>query len=333
MFLKRNISRENCAIFISSSSVEDIIIEKFHLCTWLFSDTDDEVLEIGILFKFTGVKTVFELSIPKYQDSPKTQDLYPILKESSNAKFIFNDAVKKIENLDKGDQKDGVVITFQEAGEICFLPCKPNWGKDTQLLSLGINIPEKEQQNLSGKSCYVRFCIKHTKIARIKNSISKRFVFYDMRVNEPRNSPEKVDVDHLCQIKSCYCLHILPSNYEMQLLDRQNVKSIRMLEVDGFQEYIKTNQLLNHKIHRDELLVVFNKIKRVDKCDFSTPISFFSIFEHEYLGVSQIGVAITLNLICNILCLQLPRYGVIFSIVFALVLVLFLGFCFYRSRK
>lgn len=133
-------------------------------------------------------------------------------------------------------------------------------------------------------------------IAETISSITKRTYVYDIKVNEARNIPDDVfnykqEQDlKLLKIQNTFCLHCVPSDYELGFSDSAKLKNVRKLEMDAFCHYLP---LLIRM--RGGYNIVFLKEKNVNGN------SFFTTFSKEYIGNKQLLIALVTNLICNLL--------------------------------
>ena len=94
----------------------------------------------------------------------------------------------------------------------------------------------------------------------------------------------------LLKIQSTFCLHCVPSDYELGFSDSAKLKNVRKLEMDAFCHYLP---LL--KGMRGGYNIVFLKEKN------ENGNSFFTTFSKEYIGNKQLLIALVTNLICNLL--------------------------------
>lgn len=70
----------------------------------------------------------------------------------------------------------------------------------------------------------------------------------------PENSKLDLRTHSLCTINSCFYFNILPNSYDLTFFDATALKNIRTLEDEPFKKYI-----LDKRVKKDELVVVFNK--------------------------------------------------------------------------
>jgi hypothetical protein len=291
--------------FIYSS--KEVFIEKLHICTWEFPG-NSSLLEVGCEISNKSIdnsnnEIELRIYIPFLNKNTDVVDLYDKLKDSRNSKFIFNDNVKTIENLDGGNNLTGVIHHFTERQPLCILPINTNVynNDENYLLRIKVTLPDLSKFD-NKPNPYFRFYIKPdtNSITTKKTGIGKSTIIYDIKINEKRNIPDNLLKEiysnstlKLCEIKTCFCIHILPNNYNPTVLEINSLKSIRSLEIESFKRYLS-----DKRIKENELIVIFYK-----KLTYNTTnsYSFFSIFEKERIGAAQFALAIFINLICGLL--------------------------------
>ena len=143
------------------------------------------------------------------------------------------------------------------------------------------------------------FVLKHSGIA-------KTSYLYDMKINEMRNLPNQINQylnngKYICKtISSCFCMHVVPSDYHVSYTDSNKLKNIRILESEAFNRYLP-----QIKSSDNEYLILFQKDKRehdqTKKSIVSDSYSFFTEFEKERIGNEQIIISIGVNLFCSLL--------------------------------
>ena len=112
------------AYFILKHNQDEVIIEKFHLCSWEYKD-ESASIEFGAeldLQSFSGSTLELKIYIPWLPESISREDLYKRLRDSANSKFIFNDIIDGTDSLDGGDNNKGVIHRFKGRGPLCILP-------------------------------------------------------------------------------------------------------------------------------------------------------------------------------------------------------------------
>jgi hypothetical protein len=289
--------------FIYSSGEKSLKIERFHICTWEFSDSSF-LVEFGAEIDFESIngKEAVEVSlfVPWLNKNCIVEDFYEKLSESSNSRFIFNDAIVNTVHLDDGQGVSGVIHNFLERGVLCVLPIVLNNDLDQQKVKISIDLQLYNRITLDQKgkrpNIYFRFCItpNDTRIHEIKKGITKSTILYDIRINQRRNIPAVLMAEilrnHLCEISTCFCFNIIPNTHDLSFFDSSTLQNVRTLEFDSFSLYLG-NKVLTEK----DLLVVFNKDKRRDS------YAFFSIYSKEHIGIDQLSIALIINLVAGIL--------------------------------
>lgn len=111
--------------FIYTSQDENLIIERFHICTWEFSD-GSTLVEFGAEITANSIENKNSLElilfVPWLNTNAKVEDFYSKLKEASNSRFIFNDSILTTDSLDGGQNLNGVIHKFSERSKLCILP-------------------------------------------------------------------------------------------------------------------------------------------------------------------------------------------------------------------
>ena len=291
--------------FFIFTDKEPIVIERFHICTWEFKDSKP-LIEFGAEISKDSIKDkdslCLSIYIPWLTDECKISDLYTNLKERENARFIFNDSIKSDVPLDSSTDDVGVIHKFQNKESLCILPI--TYQKDNCIISINISLNRYNDFNGEKSNIYFRFLIKPIeKIPMIKKGIGKSTIIYDIKVNERRNissNEEKNLRDKaFCKIKNCFLFNIIPNEYNVVFFENKSLKNIRALEYESFKKY-----LLDSRVKKDELIVVFNKKDSVEQ---SPSYSFFTIYSRERIGTGQFAIAILINILCGFL-LTLPGY-------------------------
>lgn len=290
--------------FIYTDLHNQVIIERFHICTWEFSD-NSSLVEFGFEISKESIKKsslIIELSIPWVNKKCEITDLYDRLSIPDNSRFIFNDSVMSTDSLDGGRNRVGVIQKFNSRNDLCILPASINVN-DINTINITLDLqPYIEYQSDSKPNIYFRFSIKPTisYISIRKNGLNKSTIIYDVKVNERRNIPDdKVSFfinKSLCDIKHCFSFNILPNKYDIVFFDSTTLKNVRTLEYESFNKYLGDS-----RVKKDELIVVFNKKQNNES------FSFFSIYAMERIGIGQFALAFLINIICGIL-LFIPTF-------------------------
>ena len=277
------------------SKTEGVSIERLHIVTWDIK-SKNYYTEYGLEINRGSVSAArleLRLSLPCLpSDSKDVISLDKNLSDIENCRFIFNSDVIRITPFGSGGVS-GNTVTFAGDREI------------TILSPLGMEISEDilkiEMSNLEtiGELVYVRFLVKSSQppFQTKKNELSRRRINYDVRVNESRTASAGVkrlqkDLFSLMSVKSCFCLHIIPVEYSLGVIDSTKLKEMRELESESFEKYLG-------EIARKEEVVLkpssYNIIfyKQKDRENYS----FFSVFYEETLTNTQLGIAIAVNII------------------------------------
>ena len=286
--------------FIFSDCSKPVLLKRFHLCTWEFNNSTALVefgLEIDVESIINQDSVSINLFIPWLNESNKEiKDLYNNLKDSANSKFIFNDSVKNTISLDGGNNKKGVIQEFHNREPLCILPIKSKISLEKRIISFFFDLKQYKSLSFSNNTnIYMRFCLEPeiNQITTRKAGINKTTIIYDLKINERRNIPVEIseisDTRNLCPISTCFCLQIIPNDYNLTFYEN-SLKNVRVLEYKSFNNYIE-----DKRVKEDELIVVFNKMSD------SESFSFFSIFQKERIGGGQFALAILINLVCGFL--------------------------------
>lgn len=289
---------------IFTENKKSITLERFHICTWEFSN-DSSLVEFGAEISKERIDTENDLRIdffiPWITNKCEGKDLYDKLEVSENSRFIFNDSIIETKYLDGGNtSKLGVIHKFRNRNELCIIPLKIEI-KD-KIISVTLNLKSYQEYKEKKTNIYFRFSIKPSipYISIRKNGIGKSTIIYDVKVNEKRNIPsnkiEYFSDKKFCEINSCFLFNIVPNKYDLEFFDNSSLKNVRTLEYESFNKYLG-----DKRVKKDELIVVFNK-KEKEKS-----YSFFSIYSMERIGMGQFALAILINIICGIL-LSFPSY-------------------------
>lgn len=283
----------NNTYFILSN--KKISIERLHICTWDFVGSK-AAFEIGFEFMptpyFKDVEIKLSLPFLKKTDTV-TCLMDSLIRDDDNSKFIFNDTIKANKPI-KGDKRNGAILDFNTRNSLSVLPIK-KLDVDEGICSFSVNNINQTIKN------YIRLFIQTDvqNLAIVKKGIAKTTYIYDIKVNEKRNLPDHINDllnngYELCNtINSCFCFHVIPSQYNISYLNSNKLKNIRILESDAFNRYLPNSE----KMKDNECLIIFNKS---DKSTDGT-YTFFSEFEKEIIGNKQILLAIAANVLCSLL--------------------------------
>jgi hypothetical protein len=286
------------AFFIFTEQNNEIQIERFHICSWEFSN-HSSLVEFGFEISKETIKKdtlIISLFIPWVIQSSKNKDLYEKLSTAENSRFIFNDSISSTKYLNTNSNNTGIIHTFSNRDNLCILPATISINED-QILAVSIDLKAYDElPKESRPNVYFRFWVEPSIpfISTRKRGISKSTVIYDIKVNERRNIPEErarfFEKKAFCKINVCFCFTIIPNKYEIVFLDNSTLKTVRTLEYESFNRYLD-----DKRMKKDELLVVFNK-----KHDLES-FSFFSIYSLERIGTGQFALAFLINIICGVL--------------------------------
>ena len=184
--------------FFIFTDKEEIVIERFHICTWEFKSSKP-LIEFGAEISKSSIKDeeslCLSIYIPWLTDKCEISDLYKNLSNFENSRFIFNDSIEHIDSLDGGKNRFGVIYTFKERKEkLCILPI--NITKSDCIISINLPLNKYKGQDKENKDAkpniYFRFLIKPAiqNISTIIPGIGKSTIIYDIKINEQRNIPD-----------------------------------------------------------------------------------------------------------------------------------------------
>lgn len=292
--------------FVLIDKKSKITLERFHVCTWEFSN-NSALIEFGGEIKLpqdiTDDKIDVLIYVPWLSKKHQIHDLYDRLKDSENCRFIFNDSVSENIFLDDGKKKHGVIQKFASRSTLCITPITIDRDDNDHLVKVTIKLNYiKTYSAYKETSIYFRFYIETeiTLLSTRKKGLTRSSIIYDFKINEKRNLPFESGLDFsqykLCPISSCFLFNILPNSYNVTFFENNALKNIRTLEFESFKKYINDKRVKNN-----ELVVVFNKKTSNDG------YAFFSMFSKERIGAGQLSLAVLVNLICGIL-LFFPGY-------------------------
>jgi hypothetical protein len=294
--------------FIFTEKDQSLEIERFHICTWEFRD-NTSLVEFGLEITSSSItgkqNIVLELVVPWLKENFTVNDFYSKLKDAQNSRFIFNDSISGTTYLDGRSNNNGIIHKFIGRNELAILPLIAVLDYNRQRIVLNVNLSLYHELaiGIEGKpNIYFRFSI--TPIGEVlstrKRGVAKSTIIYDVKINERRNIPDNLITEiiqkDLCEIKSCFCFHIIPNSYDLIFFDSGSLKNVRTLEFDSFNRYLNDN-----RVKKDDLIVVFNRRNKLNS------YAFFSIYTKEYIGANQFALALLVNLISGIL-LFIPSF-------------------------
>lgn len=276
------------------SKTNEVSIERLHIVTWDIK-SKNYYTEYGLEINRGSVvadELVLKLSLPCLPSNSKDViSLDKNLSDLENCRFIFNSDVRQVTPIGSGGVS-GNTVTFEGDRKITILSSLDmKISKDI----LEINISNLES---IGEVVYVRFLVKSSQapFQTKKNELSRRMINYDVRVNESRTASEDVkllqkDRFSFVSVKSCFCLHIIPVEYSMGVIDSTKLKEMRELESKAFEKY------LGEIAHEERIALkpsCYNIVfyKQGDRENYS----FFSVFYEETLTNTQLGIAIAVNI-------------------------------------
>jgi hypothetical protein len=291
------------SFFVYSNQL--LAIERFHICSWEFVN-GSALLEIGCEISSEnlppGVNNLdLSIYIPWLNTLNLITDLYPRLKDAINSKFIFNDAVANTHTFDGGTGTLGVMHEFQGRAPLSILPVSLTANYQNHIIQVQLDLSAYHNKGVSS-NIYFRISITSSTNALSirKKGVSRTTIIYDYKINEGRNISDTLSTElrnkELCSIKHCFCFTIVPNSYDLSFYDSSSLKNVRTLEYDAFYRYLN-----DHRVQKDELMVVFSKKT------YPNSFAFFSIFVKERIGTGQFALAILINLISGIL-LFLPAF-------------------------
>lgn len=319
---KTDKNNENRRSYFVTTKGRKILVEKMHLCSWLFQDAR-ECLEVGLQLKYErefmppngNVDLTLWMPWVKKEGSDKTEvhDLYDALIDRENCQFIFNEEAQGVESFEGQKDEDGKVVRFFNGDTLCMVKANPKSGD--KRVDLSIKIPDDGGKTKIGNHLYVRILMEvpASHFSLRQKGISKTIYSYDVKVNEPRNQPDSNEffIKQVCPVEMLFCLHIVPSNFSLSFLDHNAFKNVRILEKTSYEKYVKkAGSVLPANVKKGSLMVVFNKrgvslVKEkdgdplpIDRISI-VPGSSFSVFEVDSVGYYQVVLAIILNFVCS----------------------------------
>lgn len=278
------------------SKTEGVSIERLHVVTWDIK-SKNYYTEYGLEINRGSVKPdelVLKLSLPCLPSN--SEDIISLdknLSDLENCRFIFNSDVGQVTPIGSGGVS-GNIVAFKGGREITILS-----SRSMEISKDILEIKISNLESIEGKVVYLRFLVKSTQASfqTKKNELSRRMINYDVRVNESRTASEGVkqlqkDGFSFMSVKSCFCLHIIPVEYSMGVIDSTKLKEIRELESKAFEKYL--GEIADEEgieLKPSSYNIVF--YKQGDRENYS----FFSVFYEETLTNMQLGIAIAVNII------------------------------------
>lgn len=281
------------------SKTEGVSIERLHVVTWDIKSKNyytEYGLEINNRGSVKPDELVLKLSLPCLpSNSEDIVSLDKNLSDLENCRFIFNSDVKQVIPIGPGGVS-GNKVAFRGGREITILSSRSmEISKAKDILEIKIS----NLESIQGEIVYLRFLVKSTQASfqTKKNELSRRMINYDVRVNESRTASEGVkqlqkDGFSFISVRSCFCLHIIPVEYSMGVIDSPKLKEIRELESNAFEKYL--GEIADEEgleLKPSSYNIVF--YKQGDRENYS----FFSVFYEETLTNTQLGIAIAVNII------------------------------------
>ncbi|MDO5315503.1 MAG: hypothetical protein Q4F82_05290 [bacterium] len=283
---------------------ENLKIERFHICTWLLKK-ETFITEYGLEINRGALKSLdIQIVLPITEDITNSnfRCLFENITNTKNCRFIFNSDIERISPIN-GNPSFGSRIEFKNDRKITAIPLSlgDNVNYDDKHKSIHLELDLSDDQ--ISETIYVRFYIKTSKpsFAFEVKEITRKKIIYDVRVNECRTAPDTVINLQSRQYKTipitkCFCFHIIPNSYNIEFVESEKLKTIRSLEQAGFSNYlgdIASKENITLKEH--EFNIVFCKKDNLQN------YSFFSVFSKEFIGDSQITLALAANILCGLL--------------------------------
>lgn len=281
------------------SNQNNIDVEKFHFCTWDVRD-ENTFVEAGICIKIdnnTPENIDIYLALPFLTAQASAKSLHINLADTANYRFIFNEIAEQTVAID-GDNRNGCIVTIGTGAnnadkKYAIVPANFEIINAQNIVKLSIRKPIGDFGHM-----YTRILIKikNKTIAETIRSITKRTYVYDIKVNEARNIPddvfEYIQANNLAilKIQKTFCLHCVPSDFEIGFYDATKLKNVRKLELEAFSNYLPLLKKL-----RGGYNIIFLKEQN------ENGNSFFTTFSKEYIGNKQLLIALMTNLLCNLL--------------------------------
>lgn len=284
------------SFYLFSDTIEDVNIDRFHICSWDFRDKSS-IVEFGVEINQKSINFdenfILNLYIPWLKSDCTITDFYNRLVDLGNSKFIFNDVAIGRDVFDEDGGKTGGIQKFKVRENIVLIPFQHEVLENILRITLNLADYQKQRTDQSQENLYFRFSIERKKregIALKKTGINKSTLIYDIKVNERRNLPENISAKHPCNIGCVFYFNIVPNDYNLNFFDSKILKNIRTLEYHGFSRYLNDN-----RVKANDLVVVSSKSSGLDS------YSFFIVYSNEILGVGVLALALLLNLLSGIL--------------------------------
>lgn len=304
--------RDSYTCFVISDHVSGLKVDKFHFCSWWYRKpllfSRKVLIEIGLQVRISDLNVLkkqkdgkalkIAIVAPWISDGDQVEDVYPAIKEKKNARFIFNEDVTRDDTFDGGDGLTGCILNF--VNPICALPAEYQVSEGK--VDLTVKIPE--ECDLKKYPIYVRFAIlakRGRRICYANTGPAKGIYAFDLKINQPRNLPAPYKKDQLCEVGKSYCIHIVPSHYQISYYGGGPSLTVRLLEHTRYNEYVKGMVLFDQDIKPNAYQVVFNKREDLKNM-------FFTVFESEHIGMVAIGIAFLINIICTLMFLPLGQF-------------------------
>jgi len=275
-------------------SKQQVNISLFDICTWDF-EKNNSFLEMGMRIENNSEKHLdMVLAVPLITPADTVKDLLPVIaRDPKTSRFIFNDRVESFDPID-GSPAGGVNIVFEDNGATTIVPATDIKTDATAgTISFSCDIPQS-----AAKRIYLRVLIVTDlpTIAHVHNGIAKATYLYDIKLNEKRNLPDKIQSMtengyRICPVTECTCQHIVPKMYDIAFVDGSMLKNIRTLEEEFFSIFLPDKK----DIKTDAYMIVTNSSKNKDSH------TFFTVFDKETIGTKQVVFAIGADILCNLL--------------------------------
>lgn len=294
----------NNHIYILSKQ-PNLVVERLHVCTWSI-EKDIYFTEYGLEIKRNQLKQFeieMQLPLPNVLDENNFRCLYSNITNIENCRFIFNADIEKISPIN-GKEHFGTRIEFKNDRKITALPLDLNENVEINPKTKTLSIKFEALDNQITETIYIRFLVKTIDPAFSfeKKEITRRVVTYEVRVNECRTASESVinlqkKSYKTIPVNQCFCFHIISQSYSIDFIDDKKLKTVRSLEVTGFNDYLGDLRGggLKSFLKEHDYNIIFCKQNNMK--DYS----FFSRYSKEYIGNVQIGIAIAVNIICSLL--------------------------------
>lgn len=300
------------SFFVLSDGDNTTTIERFHICTWDFTDKNS-FIELGFEIDNSNsdrdnINLTFAAPFLKNVTEGNITCLADRLRIRENSKFIFNDTVPNSKAI-ADDDRNGTTLYFEGRDALTILPIeKKEIDQQNGALSLTLKVPTDATDKMYFR---ILIALPHKTIAIPKDSFSKTMYIFDIKVNEKRNLPDEVfrlmkkNRLSLCTIKRCFCFHIIPNTLEISFIDDKKLENIRELEYSAFKKYLPDKVT---GLKQEEHMIIFLKDadkeahKDTDKdAKKNTSYIFFSTFTKERLGSKQIFFTLAANILCSTL--------------------------------